>query len=240
MNVTILEKKLVNLLINKIEILLCIILNVYKKMIQNLILILTIISVVSAVQILYESKFLLDNENWQIIGNKKVEPAVHQSYSLGPEMSHYIMFKDNLINVEHKHPDDRSLWYFESPEITINPLQKSGTTASKNFKPKYPTVMTFTMTSFVGDFSSLNEDTNLVKIRNGDRCFTFKSPIYNGKTTTFNVPFSSQLWKKERTRENITDKEMKEIFIGTFTIEILGDWTRGYEVIGLDNVIIYA
>ena len=209
-------------------------------MMRTLILILTIISAVRAAQVLYESKFLMDNENWQITGNKKIEPAAHQSYNIDREMSHYIMFKDNLDNVEYKHLNDKSLWYFESPEITIIPLQKSGTTASKKFKPTYPTVMTFTLTSFVGDFSSLNEDTNLVKIRNGDRCFTFKSPNYDGKTRTFNVPFNSQLWKKERTYESITDNEMKEIFIGTFTIEILGDWTRGYEVVGLDNVIIYA
>jgi len=207
---------------------------------RTLILILTIISMVSAVEVLYQSKFLMDNEKWQITGNKKIEPAAHQSYNIDNELSHYIMFKDNLVNVDYKNPDDKSLWYFESPEITINPLQKSGTTSSKNFKPKYPNVMTFTMTSFVGDFSSLNEDTNLVKIKNGDRCFTFKSPNYDGKTRTFNVPFKSQLWKKERTHEIITDNEIKEIFIGTFTIEILGDWTRGYEVLGLDNVIIYA
>lgn len=209
-------------------------------MMRTLILILTIISMVSAVEVLYQSKFLMDNEKWQITGNKKIEPAAHQSYNIDNELSHYIMFKDNLVNVDYKNPDDKSLWYFESPEITINPLQKSGTTSSKNFKPKYPNVMTFTMTSFVGDFSSLNEDTNLVKIKNGDRCFTFKSPNYDGKTRTFNVPFKSQLWKKERTHEIITDNEIKEIFIGTFTIEILGDWTRGYEVLGLDNVIIYA
>jgi hypothetical protein len=204
------------------------------------ILLLIIICGVNAFEILYENKFLLNNENWMITGNKKVEPAAHQSYNINNEISHYIMFKDNLINVEHKHPDDRSLWYFESPEITINPLQKSGTTASKNFKPKYPNVMTFTMTSFVGDFSDLNEDTDMVKLRNGDRCFVFKAPIYDGKTKTFNVPFKSQLWKKDYSGLSVTDDEMREIFIGTFTIEILGDWTRGYEVIGLDNIIIYS
>ena len=110
---------------------------------RTLILILTILSAVRAAQVLHESKFLMDNENWQIIGNKKIEPAAHQSYNIDREMSHYIMFKDNLVNVDYKHPDDKSLWYFESPEITINPLQKSGTTASKKFKPTYPTVMTF-------------------------------------------------------------------------------------------------
>jgi hypothetical protein len=29
------------------------------------------------------------------------------------------------------------------------------------------------------------------------------------------------------------------MFIGPFIIEILGDWTQGIEVIGLDNVIIW-
>lgn len=209
-------------------------------MMQILILSLIFISVINAVEILYQNKFLLNNENWMITGNKKVEPAAHQSYNINNEISHYIMFKDNLINVDHKHPNDKSIWYFESPEISINPLQKSGTTASKNFKPKYPNVMTFTMTSFAGDFSNLNEDLNLVKIRNGDRCFVFKAPNYDGKTKMFNVPFRSQLWRKDITDLPVTDNEMREIFIGTFTIEILGDWTRGYEVIGLDNIIIYS
>jgi len=100
-------------------------------MMRILILILTISWVVKAVEVLYESKFLMNNENWQITGNKIIEPAVHQSYNIDREITHYIMFKDNLVNVDYKHPDDRSLWYFESPEIIINPIQKSGTTESK-------------------------------------------------------------------------------------------------------------
>lgn len=203
---------------------------------------LTIICVANASNVLYESKFLMNNENWQITGNKKIEPAAHQSYNIDREISHYIMFKDNLINIdlEDKHADDMSLWYFESPEITINPLQKSGTTTSKNFKPKYPNVLTFTLTSFVGDFLDLNEDTNLVKIKNGDRCFLFEAPVYDGKTKTFNVPFNNQFWRKDLSDFPVTYEEMREMFIGSFTIEILGDWTRGYEVIGLDNIIIYS
>ena len=207
-----------------------------------LISLLIIIYGVNAFEILYENKFLMNNENWQITGNKKIEPAAHQSYNIDREISHYIMFKDNLINIklEDKNPNDMSLWYFESPEITINPLQKSGTTKSKNFKPKYPNVLTFTLTSFVGDFLDLNEDTNLVKIKNGDRCFVFEAPVYDGKTKTFNVPFNNQLWRKDFSDFPVTYEEMREMFIGTFTIEILGDWTRGYEVIGLDNIMIYS
>ena len=36
----------------------------------------------------------------------------------------------------------------------------------------------------------------------------------------------------------VTQEELNNMFVGTFSIEILGDWTQGMEVIGLDNVII--
>jgi len=209
-------------------------------MMRILILILTFICAVNAGEVLYENKFILNNENWQITGNKKVEPAAHQSYNLNNEISHYIMFKDNLINVDHKNPDDKSLWYFESPEIIINNVPRPGTTASESFQPKYPTGMTFTMTSFVGDFNELNENTKLVKLRHGTNCLTFEAPTYSGNTRIFNVPFINKLWRHDIADLDVTDDEMKDMFLGPFTIEILGDWTRDVEVIGLDNVIIYS
>jgi hypothetical protein len=46
------------------------------------------------------------------------------------------------------------------------------------------------MTSFVGDFNELNENTKLVKIRQGLNCLTFDAPSYNGKTKIFTVPFT--------------------------------------------------
>lgn len=209
-------------------------------MLVILISLLNIIYPVNAGEILYENKFLMNNEKWQITGNKIIEPAAHQSYNIGKEMSHYIMFKDTLINSDYKNPNDKSLWYFESPEITINNVPKQGTTESKNFKPKYPKVMTFTMTSFVGNFNELNENTKLVKIKQGTNCLTFDAPTYDGKTKKFYVPFIDSLWKHDITGLPVNYKEIKEIFMGPFTIEILGDWTRNVEVIGLDNVIIYA
>lgn len=194
----------------------------------------------NASNVLYENKFLMNNENWQITGNKKVEHAVHQSYNINNDMSHYIMFKDNLINADYKTLDDKSLWYFESPEITINNVPRPGTTASKNFKPIFPNVMTFTITSFVGDFTELNENTKLIKLRNGTNCITFKASTYDGNTKLMDIPFVSKLWSHDITNLPVSDKEMEDMFLGPFTIEILGDWTRGYEVIGLDNVILYA
>lgn len=203
---------------------------------QTFLIILTIISHVFCSETLFENKFLYDNEGWQITGNKKIEPAAHQSYNLNKEISHYIMFKDNLINADYKNLNDKSLWYFESPEITINLAPKMGTIDSINFKPKYPSLLTFTMTSFVGDFNNLNENTSLVKLRNEGHCLTFEAPDYYGKTRSFNVPFISELWKHDNTFTSVTDEEMNAMFIGSFTIEILGDWTRDVEVIGIDNV----
>lgn len=204
-------------------------------MIQILIILATIISGFSK-EILFENKFLLDNEGWQITGNKRIEKVVHQTYNINNEISHYIMFKDNLIVVDHKSMNDKTLWYFESPEITINPVQKIGTFESNNFKPKYPTMLSFTMTSFDGDFNNLNDNTSLVRLKNGMNCIIFEAGTYDGKTVSFNVPLNHKLWKHENMFTSVSDKEMKEMFIGAFTIEILGDWTREHEVIGLDNV----
>ena len=53
---------------------------------------------------------------------------------------------------------------------------------------------------------------------------------------SFNVPLRNDLWYNEDVNKVV---DFDTIFEGAFEIEILGDWTRGVEVIGLDNVIIY-
>ena len=194
-------------------------------------------------EILYQHKFLLDNEQWFIIGNKNYEPAVHQSYNIDKSLSHYIMFKDNLINVDYKNKNDKTLWYFKSPDILINEENKPGALLQNKKILKTPKLLTFTMNSFVGDFSKLNEDTALVRLKNKNTCFVFKAPQYDGNSREFNVPFINSLWEREHnTKSNnnlaVTQEELNNMFVGTFSIEILGDWTQGMEVVGLDNVII--
>lgn len=198
--------------------------------------------VLAYAEILYQHKFLLDNEQWSIIGNKNYEPAVHQSYNIDKSLSHYIMFKDNLINVDHKNKNDKTLWYFRSPDIFINEEQKPGTTIFVKKQAKIPKLLTFTMNSFQGNFNKLNENVALVKIKNKNNCLVFKAPQYDGNSREFNVPFVSSLWEREHAfnnnKKSVTQEELNNMFIGTFSIEILGDWTQGMEVIGLDNVII--
>lgn len=206
------------------------------------ILLLVSCAFLASAEILYQHKFLLDNEQWSIIGNKNYEPAVHQSYNIDKSLSHYIMFKDNLINVDHKNKNDKTIWYFRSPDIIINEEQKPGTTIFVKKQAKIPKLLTFTMNSFQGNFNKLNENVALVKLKNKNICLVFKAPQYDGNSREFNVPFVSVLWEREHTfnnnKKSVTQDELNNMFIGTFSIEILGDWTQGMEVVGLDNVII--
>jgi len=89
--------------------------------------------------------FLLNNDGWTIVGNKRIEDAKHQNYCMGHMMSNYILGTDDLVNVDRFHRDDRNLWYFRSPPITLE---------------KNPALMVFTINSFSGDFTKLNVDTS--------------------------------------------------------------------------------
>ena len=187
--------------------------------------------------VFYENSFLLGNEGWILTGNKLDNTILHQQYSLqqqdsdnnGNCMSHYIIAKDDLINVDSKNKDDKNLWYFKSPSIKLT-LGKPGN--------KKPMLLTFTLTSFVGDFRNLNRCSALIKIIDAKDETIFYPYVkkYDGNMISFNVPLRNDLWYNEDVNKVV---DFDTIFEGAFKIEILGDWTQGVEVIGLDNVIIY-
>ena len=187
--------------------------------------------------VFFENSFLLGNEGWILTGNKLDNTILHQPYSLqqqdsdnnGNCMSHYIIAKDDLINVDSKNKDDKNLWYFRSPPIKL--------TLGKPEKKK-PMLLTFTMTSFMGDFRNLNRCSALIKIIDAKDETIFYPYVkkYDGNMISFNVPLRNDLWYNEDVNKVV---DFDTIFEGAFEIEILGDWTRGVEVIGLDNVIIY-
>ena len=192
--------------------------------------------------IFFENTFLLGNEGWILTGNKLDNTILHQPYSLQSSlqqqsslqsnnncMSHYIIAKDDLINVDSKNKDDKNLWYFKSPSIKLT-LGKPGN--------KKPMLLTFTLTSFVGDFRNLNRCSALIKIIDAKDETIFYPYVkkYDGNMISFNVPLRNDLWYNEDVNKVV---DFDTIFEGAFKIEILGDWTQGVEVIGLDNVIIY-
>jgi len=185
-------------------------------------------------KVFYENSFLLGSEGWIITGNKLESDALHQAYTLlqsdkncNTQMSRYITGKDDLVNVDSKNKDDKNLWYFKSPPIKITLDKTSGK----------PVLLTFTLTSFMGDFRHLNRCSALIKIKvvNGKTISYPYVANYDGKMVSFNVPLRGDLWYNDAE----TKVNFDTIFDAEFEIEILGDWTRGVEVIGLDNVIIY-
>lgn len=185
-------------------------------------------------KVFFENTFLLGTEGWILTGNKLENTILHHPYSLqrdnnGNCMSQYIIAKDDLINVDSKNKDDKNLWYFKSPLIKL--------TLGKPDKKK-PMLLTFTMTSFMGDFRNLNRCSALIKIidAKGDTIFYPHVKKYDGNMVSFNIPLRNDLWYNEDVNK---DFDFDTIFDNTFKIEILGDWTQGVEVIGLDNVIIY-
>lgn len=172
---------------------------------------------------LFETTFLIDNENWIITGNKKQEPVKHQEYIYDNKMSNYIIAKDNLVNVDWKNKDDKDLWYFRSPPIKLPNSSRK------------PFLLSFTMMSFAGDFTKLNYCNALIKIKG--KYTTFSYPYvkkYDGNIETFHVPLINSLWVS-KDKNSLLDSVFKD----EFQIEILGDWTRGVEIIGLDNIQIF-
>lgn len=182
--------------------------------------------------VFFENTFILSNEGWILTGNKLDNTILHQPYSLqstnhgGNSMSQYIIAKDDLVNVDSKNKDDKNLWYFRSPSIKLT-LDKPGS--------KKPMLLTFTLTSFMGDFRKLNRCSALIKIIdvNGGTIYYPYIKKYDGNMVSFNIPLRNDLWYNEDVKSAVN---FDTIFDNAFRIEILGDWTQGVEVIGLDNV----
>jgi hypothetical protein len=170
-----------------------------------------------------EYNFTLDNEGWEIVGNKANLDSSnkrqsfhdfcdHARYNI-KDMSQYITGKDDLINVDYKLKDDKNLWYFKSPAIENVFLDQ---------KKRY--FISFTMTSFMGDFTKINTNVKdaaiIIQTDKGDVPIKFKED-YDGKTQKIMMPIEEKNQRVE-------------------SIMILGDWTRGTEMIGLDDVKIIS
>lgn len=186
-------------------------------------------------KILYKSDFLLDANGWEIIGNSNKQTNSNEikyyPYTLIQSnkiiLNRYIVGEDTLIDVNpiNKQYDDKSVWYF------------------KHILPPYTNIenaklLTFTLYSFVGYFSKLNKNQNpLVRLISRDNLVAESKPnlIPFSKTNEFNVPLIEEVFCiKAKTNCNL-----KKVLSNLKEIHILGDWTQGYEVIGLDNLLVY-
>ena len=173
--------------------------------------------------------FLLGTEGWSIAGYGSVEHRPWSIYSLldSPSLSQFIIGKEERVNVDARNRDDKDLWYFMSPPIVLD------------FQP---TLLMFTMMSISGDFKRLNRVPALVRLRFHDGVVA-NFPVYqsyDGSSKTFNVPFIEELWIIDAPLSyagSYSGPLLKDrLYKRPFYLEILGDWTQGWETIGLDNV----
>jgi len=177
--------------------------------------------------------FLLGTEGWSIAGYGSVEHRPWTIHSRAQSLSQFIIGKEERVNVDARNRDDKDLWYFVSPPIVLD------------FRP---TLLMFTMMSFSGDFRRLNRVPALVRLRFRDGVVA-QFPVYqsyDGSVKTFNVPLIEELWisyaaPTSYAAPNIIYSESNvllkdQLYKRPFQLEILGDWTQGWETIGLDNV----
>lgn len=133
---------------------------------------------------LVSSNFLLNNEGWNIVGNKASSmAATYEPFSRGQQLNHYIMGTDDVVNVLYQNGNNRgltkpasqlmaaeksdaSLWYFHAPSKYYG-----------NFGISYTGTLSFTMASFSGDFTVLNRgDTQVVQME----CTQCIGPVTKG------------------------------------------------------------
>lgn len=173
--------------------------------------------------------FLLGTEGWTIAGYGSAEHRPWSIYSRAQSLSQFIIGKEERVNVDARNRDDKDLWYFMSPPIVLE------------FRP---TLFMFTMLSFSGDFRRLNRVPALVRLRFDDGVVA-QFPVYqsyDGSFKTFNVPFIEELWTSYAAPTidaplSYSGPLLKDrLYKRLFHLEILGDWTQGWETIGLDNV----
>lgn len=193
------------------------------------------------------SDFFLDNENWKIVGNKATQDAVFENFNRGPSLSNYIMGTDNLINLDRSSKVDNSLWYFQAPSKFYN-----------NQGLAYGGWLSFTMSSFSGDFRKLNRESTPLVILECDSCvgpvskgITLVFPInvprigkYSGETRTFSIPLTeNEGWLKDpqntlKAWTPATQCDVIQVLSRLSNLQILGDWTAGEESIALDSVLV--
>lgn len=142
------------------------------------------VSLVASNGYLVSSNFLLNNEDWNIVGNKAASSSsTYEPYSRGQQLNHYIMGTDDVVHVLYQNGNNRgltklessakaeqktdsSLWYFHAPSKYYG-----------NFGISYTGSLSFTMASFSGDFNALNHgDTHVVQME----CAQCVGPVTRG------------------------------------------------------------
>jgi hypothetical protein len=191
---------------------------------------------------LASSDFSSGADSWTISGNRAASSAANHEASSRGSLNHYIYGTDDTLNMIGG--SDKDLWYFNAP---------SHFTGYQGLA--YNGHLQFTLSSFSGDFSAANQnsDVKLVKLHCA-KCatnsgITISYPLsassFTGATKTFSIKLTeSSGWLQDpentlRTWVAPTKCQFIEVLSGLTSVEILGDYTKWYESVSVDNVHLY-
>jgi hypothetical protein len=191
------------------------------------------------------SDFSSDTDGWTVTGNRLASSPVNHEASSRGSLNHYIYSTDDTLNVGTT-SSDKDLWYFNAPSKFLGYQGLS-----------YNGYIEFTLSSFSGDFSAdnLNDDTKLVelfcsscKVNTGITiAYPLSSTSFNGSTKTFKIPLletAGWLQDPENTLAHLhpwnppTRCQFIEVLSSISSLKILGDYTKWYESVSVDNVVI--
>ncbi|GMI32407.1 hypothetical protein TrCOL_g8022 [Triparma columacea] len=185
------------------------------------------------------SDFSSSNDGWTIEGNRVAGTAATYEASSRGSLNHYIYATDDSLNMQSD--TDKDLWYFSAPSSFLG---WQGAV--------YGGTMEFTLSSFSGDFSAanLNSQSYLVELY-CSKCATntgvtisypLSATSFDGTTKTFSISMKETggwLRDPENTLQAWTVPtkcDFIEVLSGLTHVKILGDFTKWYESVSIDNV----
>ena len=193
------------------------------------------------------SDFLFSDEGWTTTGNRNSNTVIHDPTSRGQVLNHFIYAADDSLNV-NQNGYDIDKWEFVFPEKYLGwqGIAYGGT-------------LEFTLSSYGGDYSDVNEGylqkKNLVEIHCG-KCDMFRGitlgfPLsstvgFSGETKTFSLTLDEHSgWLKDPKNVNfewvkISKCDFIRVLSGISKMTILGDFTNWYETVIIDNVKLKA
>lgn len=197
-------------------------------------------------------------DGWTIVGNRHVFSSVNgdvtaqppespsfERFRLGDLHNHYIVGKEDSINIEQAGGSDQQLWYFQAPDKFLG-----------NQAVAYRGHLSFNTVAVSGDFSQMNDlnSLNLIELE----CATCDGPVRRGLKLVYRVaqwphPFTGTAqqvrvhlhenggWLKDSQDmltpwSTPTQCDMLQVLGRLSALRILGDFTQGFETIALDDI----
>lgn len=189
------------------------------------------------------SDFSLNTDGWVCKGNGLTADPIQHEPSRQGKLNSFVHCTDDLIDISQS-TSENARWSFCAP-----------VKFKQNYELAYGGSLEFTLGSFSGDFSQLNDRMESVVLEcqtcnlgRGMR-FVQRDLSFSGTVKSFTLELSESAsagWLKDPKNENTkgwnspSPCEMVEMLSSISEICILGDHTKWYETVGLDSVAIKA